>query len=126
MRSRTLLIATMLGSRGAWADHVAAVALVAGFFMRGKMAGMSDDDDDDYGDDYKKREIRWPPYLMFALGALFLILGIANLSLIHEPDPWNPWPHWWSGAPTSPAPFSLFLGIILIGAGVPALKHQAE
>jgi hypothetical protein len=80
---------------------------------------MNDEDDDE-----DNSEIRWHPYLMLALGALFIVLGIANLFLTHEPDLWTPPPDWWAGAPTSPAPFSLLVGVLLLGAGAYTLNRN--
>ena len=73
------------------------------------------------------RAIRWHPYLMLTLGTLFIVLGIADLFLIRHPRlPLNPKPDWWVGADTGPAPFSVLIGILLVGAGTYTLSRHKK
>jgi hypothetical protein len=50
--------------------------LVAGFFMRGRIGGMS-----------HRQKIRWHPYLMLGLGAVFLLLAALELCFYEPPGP---------------------------------------
>ena len=72
-------------------------------------------------------EPRWHSYLMLALGAVFLALGIANAILVQEREP----PRTdmggsYYGSPPGPAPFAILGGVVCLVIGAYAYYRERE